>query len=250
LGAGGFAAIEHSVKEMQDALMSVRFCSKPVVTAPAGRTLGGGAEVSMTGARTVAAAETYMGLVEVGVGLVPGAGGCKELVRRIVSPAMQTMGTDPLPYLQQALQTIGMAKVSTSAAEARSLGFLTLADQIVMNRDHQIADAKGLVLELAAAGYTAPARGKTCYAAGRDALAALRAGLYVMQQGGYMSEYDLHVSGKVAYILCGGDLSSGQWVGEQYFLDLEREAFVSLCGEPKTLERIKHMLETGKPLRN
>jgi 3-hydroxyacyl-CoA dehydrogenase len=250
LAAGGFAAIENSVKEMQDALMGVRFCSKPVVTAPAGRTLGGGAEVSMTGARAVAAAETYMGLVEVGVGLVPGAGGCKELVRRIVSPAMQITGTDPLPYLQQALQTIGMAKVSTSAADARSLGFLTLGDQIVMNRDHQIADAKGLVLELAAVGYTAPVRGKTCYAAGRDVLAALRAGLYIMQQGGYMSEYDLHVSGKVAYILCGGDLSSGQWVDEQYFLDLEREAFVSLCGESKTLERIKHMLATGKPLRN
>ena len=143
-----------------------------------------------------------------------------------------------------------MAKVSTSAAEARSFGFLTSADQIVMNRDHQIAEAKGLVLELGAAGYTAPVRGKTCYASGRDALAALRAGLYVMQQGGYLSEYDLHVTGKVAYILCGGDLSSGQWVDEQYFLDLEREAFASLCGEPKTLARIKHMLETGKALRN
>ena len=249
-GSGGFAAIERSVKEMQDALMSVRFCSKPVVTAPVGRTLGGGAEVSMAGARTAAAAETYMGLVEVGVGLVPGAGGCKELVRRIVSPTMQITNTDPLPFLQQALQTIGMARVSTSAAEARSFGFLTSADQIVMNRDHQIAEAKGLVLELAAAGYTAPVRGKTCYAAGRDALAALRAGLYVMQQGGYLSEYDLHVTGKVAYILCGGDLSSGQWVDEQHFLDLEREAFASLCGEPKTLARIKHMLETGKALRN
>ena len=143
-----------------------------------------------------------------------------------------------------------MAKVSTSAAEARLFGFLTIADQIVMNRDHQIAEAKRLVIELAEVGYAPPVRGKTCYAAGRDALAALRAGLYVMRQGGYMSEYDLHVSGKVAYILCGGDLSSGQWVDEQYLLDLEREAFVSLCGEPKTRERIKHMLETGKPLRN
>jgi 3-hydroxyacyl-CoA dehydrogenase len=249
-GAGGFAAIERGVREMQDALMAVRFCSKPVVTAPFGRTLGGGAEVSMAGARTVAAAETYIGLVEVGVGLVPGAGGCKELVRRIVSPAMQRTNVDPLPLLQQALQTIAMAKVSTSAAEARSFGFLTVADQIVMNRDRQLGAAKRLVLDLAAAGYSAPARVKTCYAAGRDALAALRAGLYVMQQGGYMSEYDLHISGKVAHILCGGDLSSGQWVDEQYFLDLEREAFVSLCGEAKTLERIKYMLETGKPLRN
>ena len=191
-----------------------------------------------------------MGLVEVGVGLIPGAGGCKELVRRVVSPPLQMANADPLPFLQQALQTIGMAKVSTSAAEARALGFLTDADQIVMNRDQQIADAGRLVLDLAAAGYSPPLRGKICYAAGRDALAALRAGLYVMQQGGYMSEYDLHVSGKVAYILCGGKLSSGQWVDEQHFLDLEREAFVSLCGEPKTLERIKHMLETGKPLRN
>lgn len=249
LGAGDSAAIERAVKEMQDALMRVRFCTKPIVTAPAGRTLGGGAEVSMAGARTAAAAETYMGLVEVGVGLVPAAGGCKELVRRLVSPPLLLANTDPLPYLQQVLQTIGLAKVSTSADEARSFGFLTFADQTVMNRDHQIAQAKRLVLELAA-GYTAPARGKTCYAAGRDALAALRAGLYVRQQGAYISAYDLHVSGKVAYILCGGELSSSQWVDEQHFLDLEREAFVSLCGEPQTLARITHLLETGKPLRN
>ena len=188
-------------------------------------------------------------MVQPGVGLIPGAGGCKELVRRLVSPAVQA-GADPLPLLQQALQTIGMAKVSTSAAEARSWGFMTMADQIVMNRDHQMAAAKRMVLELSDAGYTPPPRVKNCYAAGRDAFAALRAGLYVMQQGGYMSEYDARVSEKVAYVLCGGRVSTGQWVDEQYFLDLEREAFVSLCGEPKTLERIKHMLETGKPLRN
>lgn len=250
LGAGGFSEIERIVKEMQDAIQAVRFCSKPVVTAPFGRTLGGGAEVSMAGARAAAAAETYIGLVEVGVGLLPGAGGCKEFVRRIVSPPMRMGYADPLPFLQQALQTIATAKVSTSAAEARSTGFLTDADLVVMNRDYQIGEAKQLVLELAEAGYTAPLRGKNCYAAGRDALAALRAGLYVMQQGGYMSEYDLHVSDKVAYVLCGGELSAGQWVDEQYFLDLEREAFVSLCGEQKTLERIGQMLETGKPLRN
>jgi 3-hydroxyacyl-CoA dehydrogenase len=253
--AGGVSdpgGIESAVKGMQDALMVVRFCSKPVVTAPAGRTLGGGCEVSMAGARAAAAAETYMGLVEVGVGLIPGAGGCKELVRRIVSPPMRATGNaDPVPFLQQALQTIAMAKVSTSAAEARTFGYLTDADLIVMNRDHQLAEAKRLVLELADAGYAPPARGaKSCYAAGRDALAALRAGLYIMQQGGYMSEYDLHVSGKVAWVLCGGNISSAQWVDEQYFLDLEREAFVSLCGEPKTRDRITHMLSTGKPLRN
>jgi 3-hydroxyacyl-CoA dehydrogenase len=251
-GVGDFGAIEKAVKGMQDALAAVRFCSKPVVTAPAGRTLGGGCEVSMAGARASAAAETYMGLVEVGVGLVPGAGGCKELVRRVVSPPMRAAGNaDPVPFLQQALQTIATAKVSTSAAEARAFGYLTDADLIVMNRDHQLAEAKRLVLELSDAGYSPPVRGaKNCYAAGRDALAALRAGLYVMQQGGYMSEYDLHVAGKVAWVLCGGSVSSAQWVDEQYFLDLEREAFVSLCGEPKTQERIAHMLSTGKPLRN
>jgi 3-hydroxyacyl-CoA dehydrogenase len=251
-GAGGFGEIERAVKGMQDALAAVRFCSKPVVTAPAGRTLGGGCEVSMAGARAAAAAETYMGLVEVGVGLVPAAGGCKELVRRVVSPPMRATGNaDPVPFLQQALQSIAAAKVSTSAAEARAFGYLTDADLVVMNRDHQLAEAKRLVLELSDAGYAPPARGaKNCYAAGRDALAALSAGLYVMQQGGYMSEYDLHVSQKVAWVLCGGRLSSAQWVDEQYFLDLEREAFVSLCGEPKTQERITHMLSTGKPLRN
>jgi 3-hydroxyacyl-CoA dehydrogenase len=238
------------VKEMQDALVAVRFCTKPVVTAPCGHTLGGGCEVSMAGARTVAAAETYMGLVEVGVGLIPAAGGCKETVRRIVSPPMQTQNIDPLPFLQQALETIATAKISSSAMEARQLGFLTEADWIVMNRDFQIGEAKRVVLELSESGYVAPARDKTVYAAGRDALAALRAGLYVMQQGGYMSEYDLHVSESVAYVVAGGDLSTGQWVDEQYFLNLEREAFVALCGEQKTRDRIQHMLTIGKPLRN
>src|SRR5215207_1715522 len=251
-GVSDLGAIERAVKGMQDALTAVRFCSKPVVTAPAGRTLGGGCEVSMAGARAAAAAETYMGLVEVGVGLIPGAGGCKELVRRLVSPPMRAAGNaDPVPFLQQALQTIATAKVSTSAAEARAFGYLTDADLVVMNRDHQLAEAKRLVLELSDAGYSPPARGaKNCYAAGRDALAALRAGLFIMQQGGYMSEYDLHVSQKVAWVLCGGNVSAAQWTDEQYFLDLEREAFVSLCGEPKTQERIAHMLSTGKPLRN
>jgi 3-hydroxyacyl-CoA dehydrogenase len=196
-GVSDFGAIEQAVKGMQDALMAVRFCSKPVVTAPAGRTLGGGCEVSMAGSRAAAAAETYMGLVEVGVGLIPGAGGCKELVRRVVSPPMRATGNaDPVPFLQQALQTIATAKVSTSAAEARAFGYSSDADLIVMNRDHQLAEAKRLVLELSDAGYAPPVRGaKNCYAAGRDARAALRAGLYVMQQGGYMSEHDLHVSG-------------------------------------------------------
>jgi 3-hydroxyacyl-CoA dehydrogenase len=205
-----------SVNELQEALMRVRFCSKPVVVAPAGRTLGVGAVLSMSAAATVAAAETYMGQT--------GVAGCKEMVRQVVSPAMKTPNTDPLPVLQQVLQTIATGKVSTSAAEARSLGFLSASDRIVMNRDHQIALAKRAVLELAAAGYSPPARVKTCYAAGRDALAALRAGLYVMRQGEFMTESDLNASNKIAFVLCGGDMSAAQWVDEQRFLDLEREA--------------------------
>ncbi|MGZ5492042.1 MAG: 3-hydroxyacyl-CoA dehydrogenase/enoyl-CoA hydratase family protein [Thermoanaerobaculia bacterium] len=249
-GANGSEALNRGVKAMQDALMAVRFSAKPIVAAPFGRTLGGGAEVAMAAARIVAASETYMGLVEVGVGLIPGAGGCKELVRRVVSPAMkQTPNADPVPFLQNVMQTIGTAKVSSSAEEARSFGFLAAADHVVMNRDHLIAEAKHEVIELSH-DYAPPVREKNCYAAGRDVRAALRAGIYVLQQGAYMSEYDALLTSRLATILCGGDLSSGQWVDEQFFLDRERETFVALCHEPKTLERIQYMLANGKPLRN
>jgi 3-hydroxyacyl-CoA dehydrogenase len=242
--------VSSAVKGMQDALMKMRFCTKPVVTAPFGRTLGGGAEVAMAGARIVAASETYIGLVEVGVGLIPGAGGCKEMVRRIVSPPQKQTNIDAVPFLQNVLQTIGTAKVSSSAEEARLLGFLTIADRVVMNRDHLLHEAKQEVLVLDADVYTPPVREKNCYAAGRDARAALKAAIYNLQQGGYASEYDAFISGQLAHVLCGGTLSSAQWVDEQYLLDLEREVFIDLCAQPKTLERIQHMLSTGKPLRN
>jgi 3-hydroxyacyl-CoA dehydrogenase len=244
-------SIEERVRRMQDAFMAVRFCAKPVVAAPFGRTLAGGAELALAAARIVAASETYMGLVEVGVGLIPGAGGCKELIRRVVSSAMKrTPNADPVPFVQNVMQTIGMAKVSSSAEEARSFGYLGEADRVVMNRDHLLFEARQEVLELAAEGYIPPAREKSCYAAGRDVRAALKAGIYVLRQGGYISEYDAYVAGRLAHILAGGTLSSGQWVDEQYFLDLEREAFVELCNQPKTVERIQSMLETGKALRN
>ncbi len=243
--------VETGVKGMQDALMKVRFCAKPVVVAPFGRTLGGGAEVAMAGARIVAASETYMGLVEVGVGLIPGAGGCKELVRRVVSPVMaRAKGVDPLPHVQRVLETIGTAKVSSSAEEARSFGFLSESDRVVMNRDHLLHEAKNEVLAMAEAGYTPPARENNCFAAGRDVLAGLKAGIYVLQQGGFASEYDAFISARLARVLCGGELSSAQWLDEQYFLDLERAVFVELSKQPKTFERIQHMLATGKPLRN
>ena len=245
------ASINDAVKAMQDAFMAVRFCTKPIVAAPFGRTLGGGAELAMSAARIVAAAETYMGLPEFGVGLVPGAGGCKELVRRVVSPAMkQAPNADPLPFVQNVLQTIGTAKVSTSAEEARTMGFLSAHDRVVMSRDHLLDEAKRAVLELFDEGYASPVHGKNCYAAGRDVTAALRAGIYQLQQGGYISDYDALISGKLASILTGGDLSAGQWVDEQWFLDLERAAFVALVQESKTIERIQFMLANGKPLRN
>jgi 3-hydroxyacyl-CoA dehydrogenase len=247
---GDAAAIDAAVKGMQDALMRVRFCAKPVVTAPFGRTLGGGAEVAMAGARIVAASETYMGLVEVGVGLVPGAGGCKELVRRVVSTIQrQTPGADAVPALSNVLQTIGTAKVSSSAEEARSFGFLTVADRVVMHRDHLMHEAKQEVLALAES-YIAPAREHNCYAAGRDARAALKAAIHNLKQAGYASEYDAFISGRLAHILCGGEISSAQWVDEQFLLDLERAVFVELSQQPKTRDRIQQMLTTGKPLRN
>ena len=243
--------VASAVKAMQDALMKVRFCAKPVVAAPFGRTLGGGVEVAMAAARIVAASETYMGLVEVGVGLIPGAGGCKELVRRVVSPVIKrTPNADPVPALSNVLQTIGTAKVSSSAEEARSLGFLSEADRVVMNRDHLLHEAKQEVLALDAAGHAAPVRERNCYAAGRDARAALRAAIFQLQQGAYASEYDAFLSGRVAHVICGGALSSGQWVDEQYLLDLERDVFLELAGQPKTVERIQFMLANGKPLRN
>jgi 3-hydroxyacyl-CoA dehydrogenase len=244
------ASVHDAVKAMQDALMRIRFCSKPVVSAPFSRVLGGGVEIVMSSARAVAASESYVGLVEVGGGLIPGACGCKEMVRRIVSSGMKrTPNADPLQYVQNVMQTVGAAKVSTSAEEARSFGFLSEGDRVVMNRDHLLYEAKQEVIAMAEAGYTSPAKGDTCYASGRDVRAAVKAAIHVLKQGAFMSEYDAFVSGKLAHILCGA-VTAPTWVSEQHILDLEREAFVELCSQPKTQERIKYMLETGKPLRN
>jgi len=248
LGAG---TVEERVRKMQDAFMALRYCAKPVVAALHARVLAGGCEMALHAARIVAASETYIGLVEVGVGLIPGAGGCKELVRRVVSPPLKrTPVADPLPFVQNVAQTLGMAKVSSSAAEARELGYLSEGDRIVMNRDHLLHEAKQEVLELAADGYTPPVREKNCYAGGRDVRAALKTGIYMLRQGGYISDYDAYVAGKLAHILAGGELSHAEWVDEQYFLDLEREAFADLTAQPKTQERIQYMMEHGKPLRN
>ncbi len=242
--------IDEIAKALQNFLMAVRYSPKPIVTAPFQYTLGGGCEVAMAGARIVAHAESYVGLVEVGMGLIPAGGGCKEMLRRVVSPAMQTPNVDPLPFLQRVFETIGLGKVATSAEEAKQMGFFAPSDRVVMNRDQLIAEAKRTVLQMVAEGYRPPVRGKIIYAAGERMLAALRVALYSMVQGKYASEHDAVVGGKLAYVLCGGNLTSPTWVDEQYILDLEREAFISLCGEEKTRERISHFLNTGKILRN
>jgi 3-hydroxyacyl-CoA dehydrogenase len=247
---GAYDQVEQGSRALQDLLMGLRFAAKPVVAAPHGQTLGGGAEIVMHADRVVAGLETYIGLVEVGVGLIPAGGGCKELLRRLVSPAMRAApGAPPLPFVQRVLETIGMAKVATSALEAGELGFLEEHDLVELNGDHLVAVAKREVLDLAP-GYRPPAREASVYAAGLPVLAALEIGLQTLVWAGQASEHDALIGRKLARVLCGGELSAAQWVGEDHVLALEREAFLELLHEPKTMERIQAMLTTGKPLRN
>ncbi len=247
---GAMDQVEEIIRMGQNLSQALRYSKKPVVTAPFNRCLGGGAEMAMSGWKTVAHAESYIGLVEVGVGLIPGWTGNKELLRRIVNPVMESSeNASVLPHLQKVFELIGLAKVSASAMEAREMGFLTKQDRIVMNRDHLLAEAKKEVLALIESGAAAPEPGMI-YAAGRDALAVLNVGIWQLHEGLYASEYDMHIGKNLAYVLTGGDLSVPQWVPEQYFLDLEREVFLELVKNEKTMARIQHMLETGKPLRN
>jgi len=248
---GEWETLDRLIKSGQDALMAFCYSPKPVVSAPFSMVLGGGAEVVMAASAVCAAAESYIGQVEAGVGLVPAGGGCKELVRRVVSPvAKNTPNADLLPFMQRIFETIAMAKVSASAEEGRQWGFLTPADRIVMNRDHLLHEAKRMVLEMAEADYRPPVRGKEIWAMGANGLAVLEVMVWGMKEAGYASEHDALIANKTAYILCGGKLTKPQWVDPQYILDLEREAFLSLLGEQKTMDRIWHMLNTGKPLRN
>ncbi|MBC8161935.1 MAG: enoyl-CoA hydratase/isomerase family protein, partial [Roseiflexaceae bacterium] len=249
---GQLDMLKQAVAANQQLMQALRLSPKPVVIAPYGRTLGGGAEVAMAGARRVASAETYIGQVELGVGLIPAAGGCKELLRRVITPAMQASEKiDPLPLFQQVFETIALAKVSESAEQARALGFLDEHDTIVMNKEHLIGTAKQEVLKLVAEGYTPPPRqGEPIYALGRRAIAAASSSLHQMVVGRYISPYDQKLAKTLAYVLAGADLTSPQWVTEQYILDLEVEQFMQLTSEPKTQERIMGMLQGGKPVRN
>ena len=268
------AAVIHGFQQMTSA---IKYCPRPVVAAPFGMTLGGGAEISLHAARRQAHAETYIGLVEAGVGLIPAGGGTKEMLLKAIDaatafappgssgapgdrssslgwlrdpPSRFAQSADLATALRRVFETIALAKVSTSAAEARSIGLLSSADRITLNRERLLLDAKAQAALLAEIGYAPPQPRTQIPAPGASALAMLETGAFLMGEAGYASEHDQKIARWVAYILAGGRVTSGTPVSEQYILDLEREAFLSLCGEPKTQERIAFTLKTGKPLRN
>ncbi len=248
--------IDAMIRSFQRMTQTIRFCPRPVVIAPFGLCLGGGAEVALHGAALQAHAELYMGLVESGVGLIPAGGGCKEVVRRItataaaLSPGERSDSVELLDGLRKYFETIALAKVSTSAGEARGMGFLTASDAVTMNRERLLEDAKARAREMSDAGYAAPLPRTDIPAPGENALASLKMGVRLMREGEYISDHDVKIANWLAHALCGGKVTPGTPVTEQYLLDLERQAFLSLCGEKKTAERIAHTLKTGKPLRN
>jgi 3-hydroxyacyl-CoA dehydrogenase len=246
---GEWDDIHMAVRQFQRVNMAIRYAPRPIVAAPQGMALGGGCEVPLHAARIHAAAETYMGLVETGVGLIPGGGGTKEMLIRANEHSAGGEDLDLFHALKPVFENIAMAKVSTSGEEARTLGYLRSSDLIAMNRDRQIADAKQTALALLRAGYHPPAPAQI-RVLGEEFLTGAKLAIHMMIRGGYASEYDGVVGRKLANILAGGAVTAPQLVPEQYVLDLEREAFVSLCGERKTQERIGHTLKTGKPLRN
>jgi 3-hydroxyacyl-CoA dehydrogenase len=248
--------VDFAIRAFQRMTAAIKFCPRPVVVAPYSFCLGGGAEIAIHGARRHAHAELYMGLVETGVGVVPAGGGCKEMLLRAldvvtaVHGAARNESPELLGALRRTFETIAMAKVSTSAVEARHIGMLLPADRITMNRERLLNDAKQSARELAAGGYSAPVPRTDIPAPGENMLASLKLGVHVMRQGEFISDHDAKVANWVAYVLCGGPVTPGTLVSEQYLLDLEREAFLSLCGEKKTQERIAFTLKSGKPLRN
>ena len=238
-----------AIKMFQDTMMRMRYSAIPTISAPHGMALGGGCELSLHADMVVAAAETYMGLVEFGVGVIPGGGGSKEMTLR-ASDTFKKNDVE-LNVLQEYFLTIGMAKVSTSAYEAFDMGVLEKGkDIVVVNKDRQIATAKSYAKLMAEQGYTQPPKRKDIKVLGKQALGMFLVGTDAMEDSNYISEHDHKIANKLAYVMAGGDLSEPTLVTEQYLLDLEREAFLSLCTEKKTLERIQHMLKTGKPLRN
>ena len=248
--------VDMAIRQFQGMTQAIKFSPKPVVSAPFGLTLGGGCEISLHAAARQPHAELYMGLVEVGVGLLPGGGGCKEMLLRAVDSAASIRpdgrgeSVEVMEAMKKIFEAIATGKVATSAEEARGLGFLSSSDRITMNRERVLTDAKARALELVRAGYEPPVMRTNIPAPGENILAALKMGVYLMRQGEFISDHELKLGTKIAEVLCGGNITPGTPVSEQYLLDLEREAFKSLCGEKKTQERIQFTLKTGKTLRN
>jgi 3-hydroxyacyl-CoA dehydrogenase len=252
--------VDLAIKQFQGMTQAIKFSPKPVVSAPFGLCLGGGTEISLHTAARQPHAELYTGLDEFGVGLLPGGGGCKEMLLRAVDSAAAAHGkaspealagsVEMMEAMKRAFETIATAKVATSAHEARALGFLNDSDRITMNRERVLTDAKNRALELVRAGYEPPVPRTDIPAPGENLLAALKMGVHLMRQGDYITDYEVKLGGKIAEVLCGGHVTPGTPVSEQYILDLEREGFKSLCGEKKTQERIQYTLKTGKTLRN
>jgi 3-hydroxyacyl-CoA dehydrogenase len=252
--------VDLAIRQFQGMTQAIKFSPKPVVSAPFGLCLGGGTEISLHAAARQPHAELYTGLVEVGVGLLPGGGGCKEMLLRAVDGAAGSRGkvsgealagsVEMLEAMKKAFEAIATAKVATSAHEARGLGFLSDSDRITMNRERVLSDAKTRALELARSGYEPPIPRTDIPAPGESLLAALKMGVHLMRQGDFITDYEVKLGGKIAEVLCGGNVTPGTPVSEQYILDLEREGFKSLCGEKKTQERIQFTLKTGKTLRN
>jgi 3-hydroxyacyl-CoA dehydrogenase len=253
--------VDLAIRQFQGMTQAIKFSPKPVVAAAFGLCLGGGTEISLHAAARQPHAELYTGLVEVGVGLLPGGGGCKEMLLRAVDAAAAARGgkisgdalagsIEMLEAMKRAFETIATAKVATSAHEARGLGFLSDSDRITMNRERVLSDAKARALELVRAGYEPPVPRADIPAPGESLLATLRMGVHMMREGDYITDYEVKLGGKIAEVLCGGNVTPGTPVSEQYILDLEREGFKSLCGEKKTQERIQYTLKTGKTLRN
>jgi 3-hydroxyacyl-CoA dehydrogenase len=248
---GEWDDLQGAVRAFQNANMALKYAPKPVVAAPFGLTLGGGTEMVLHATRVRAAAETYLGLVEVGVGLIPAGGGTKEMLVRAMDAVPADPEVDPFTFVKEVFLNIGMAKVSSSAEEARKLGYLSAKDSISMNRDRQLADAKQLALDLARLGYRPGSPRADVRVLGQAAFVKMKLGLHLMRRAEYISEYDVVIGTQLAKILSGGgEFTSPQLVSEPYLLDLEREAFLSLCGQKRTSERIQFMLKRGKPLRN
>lgn len=247
--AGEWEMLEKSVKEFQDALMAIKYAPVPVVAAPFQMTLGGGMEICLHCDRIHAAAETYMGQVEMGVGVLPGGGGNKELLIRYTEGIPDEMNVDLLPFVQKAFEAIAMAKVATSARDAQELKFMRPTDKVTVNQDFLIHDAKQTVLAMVMEGYEPP-RPKPIKVLGEYGLATFKAGVQNLRWGDYISDHDMKIAMEIAFVLCGGRIKPNSLVSEQYLLDIEREAFLRLCGEEKTQERITTLLTTGRPVRN